>query len=332
MTDNSDLFIRASAIVIHSGKASTSFLQRRLALGYNAAARLIERMEDAGIVSRPDHVGRREVASVESIRAAIEIGGIAQKLPEAERLAFGAAIANMLAPESLAARIETLRRAGKIGASAEAIAWHLAAYGANPGPGSYPHDSSDFERCELLLAVAPELHANFAAMAEVSPYWAALAPRWEELRDTPREQRHTRMQEILAPIVDADPNATRLGPGITMHADSQIVEGVREAHQKERKRKRKPDMKPDPTFDAGSNNAYNVTADELRQFIERCEQLDAEAKDIAEQKKEVMAEAKGRGYDTKVMRKIIALRKRKADDIAEEEAILEMYKQALGMA
>ncbi len=80
-----------------------------------------------------------------------------------------------------------------------------------------------------------------------------------------------------------------------------------------------------------SDDPYNVTADELRQFIERFEQLDAEKKDISEQQKEVMAEAKGRGYDTKVLKKIIALRKRKADDIAEEEAILELYKQALGM-
>ena len=79
------------------------------------------------------------------------------------------------------------------------------------------------------------------------------------------------------------------------------------------------------------NDAYTVTADELRQFIERIEQLDAEKADLAEQAKEVMAEAKGRGYDTKVMKKVIALRKRSADDIAEEEAILEMYKSALGM-
>jgi uncharacterized protein (UPF0335 family) len=74
-----------------------------------------------------------------------------------------------------------------------------------------------------------------------------------------------------------------------------------------------------------------VAADELRQFIERYEQLDAEKKDVAEQQKELMAEAKGRGYDTKVMRKVIALRKRSADDIAEEESILELYKSALGM-
>lgn len=80
-----------------------------------------------------------------------------------------------------------------------------------------------------------------------------------------------------------------------------------------------------------SDTTYRVTADELRQFIERIERLEAEKKDIAEQQKEVMAEAKGRGYDTKVMRKVIALRKRDAADIAEEEAVLEMYKEALGM-
>ena len=79
------------------------------------------------------------------------------------------------------------------------------------------------------------------------------------------------------------------------------------------------------------DSLYRVTADELRQFIERFERLEAEKKDIADAQKEVMAEAKGRGYDTKVMRKVIALRKRDRDDIAEEEAVLEMYKEALGM-
>lgn len=74
-----------------------------------------------------------------------------------------------------------------------------------------------------------------------------------------------------------------------------------------------------------------VAGQELRQFIERVERLEAEKKDIADQVKEVMAEAKGRGYDTKVMRKVISLRKRDKDDIAEEEAILEMYMSALGM-
>ncbi|MEJ6388318.1 DUF2312 domain-containing protein [Gymnodinialimonas ulvae] len=88
----------------------------------------------------------------------------------------------------------------------------------------------------------------------------------------------------------------------------------------------------DDVSDASARpESYRVTADELRQFIERFERLEMEKKDLADQQKEVMAEAKSRGYDTRVMRKVIALRKREPDDIAEEEAVLEMYKEALGM-
>lgn len=86
-----------------------------------------------------------------------------------------------------------------------------------------------------------------------------------------------------------------------------------------------------PADETNSEASYRVTADELRSFVERIERLEQEKKDIAEQVKEVLAEAKGRGYDTAVMRKVIALRKRDRDDIAEEEAVLEMYKEALGM-
>ena len=80
------------------------------------------------------------------------------------------------------------------------------------------------------------------------------------------------------------------------------------------------------------DRAYAVSADELRQFVERAEQLAAEKRDLSEQEKEVFSEAKGRGYDTKALRKIIAMRKRKPDDLAEEAAILDLYKSALGMA
>ena len=83
--------------------------------------------------------------------------------------------------------------------------------------------------------------------------------------------------------------------------------------------------------DTPTDESYRVTATELRQFIERFERLEMEKKDLADQQKEVMAEAKARGYDTKVMRKLVALRRRDKDDIAEEEAVLEMYKAALGM-
>ena len=91
-------------------------------------------------------------------------------------------------------------------------------------------------------------------------------------------------------------------------------------------------MKNSPEDLAVAQSAYDVTAAELRQFVERYENLDAEKKDITDQQKDVMAEAKGRGYDTKALRKIIALRKKKPDEIAEEEAVLDLYKAALGMS
>jgi len=68
-----------------------------------------------------------------------------------------------------------------------------------------------------------------------------------------------------------------------------------------------------------SQSSYRVASDELRAFIERFERLDAEKKDISDQQKEVMSEAKGRGYDTKVLRKIVGLRKREPQEISEEE-------------
>jgi uncharacterized protein (UPF0335 family) len=77
---------------------------------------------------------------------------------------------------------------------------------------------------------------------------------------------------------------------------------------------------------------HAVTADELRSFVERYELIEAEKKDLAEQQKEIMAEAKGRGYDTARIKEIIALRKKDPDDVAEAEAVLELYKAALGMA
>ena len=84
-------------------------------------------------------------------------------------------------------------------------------------------------------------------------------------------------------------------------------------------------------MDDNSGGSYRVAADELRQFVERFENLEIEKRNISDQQKEVMAEAKSRGYDTKIMRKLVVLRKRDLQDLAEEEAILSMYKSALDM-
>ena len=90
-------------------------------------------------------------------------------------------------------------------------------------------------------------------------------------------------------------------------------------------------MKPDPDLDQAGRTAYRVTASKLRAFVERYERFEAEKREIADQQKEVMAEAKARGYDTKILRKIVALRKKDPQEIAEEQAVLDLYMDALGM-
>ncbi len=74
-----------------------------------------------------------------------------------------------------------------------------------------------------------------------------------------------------------------------------------------------------------------VAADELRLLIERIERLNEEKKAIADDIKDVFAEAKGRGYDGTAIKKLIQIRAKKREEYQEEEAILETYMQALGM-
>lgn len=75
----------------------------------------------------------------------------------------------------------------------------------------------------------------------------------------------------------------------------------------------------------------NVAADQLRLFIERIERLEEEKKGIGDDIKDVYLEAKATGYDTKIMREIIRLRKMPKHDRQEMEAILQTYLAALGM-
>jgi uncharacterized protein (UPF0335 family) len=73
-----------------------------------------------------------------------------------------------------------------------------------------------------------------------------------------------------------------------------------------------------------------VDASHLRAFLERIERLEEEKQAIADDIKQVYSEAKGSGYDTKIMRKVISIRKMDRDKRAEEEAMLELYLSALG--
>ena len=81
-----------------------------------------------------------------------------------------------------------------------------------------------------------------------------------------------------------------------------------------------------------TETSNTVAAGQLRAFIERIERLEEEKKTIADDIKEVFAEAKGTGFDTKAMRTLIRLRKKDRAEREEEEAILDMYLNALGMA
>lgn len=80
-----------------------------------------------------------------------------------------------------------------------------------------------------------------------------------------------------------------------------------------------------------TNTETNVAAEELRAFIERIERLEEEKKTIADDIKDVKAEAKGRGYDTRVINLIVRIRKQDPSERAEVDAITELYMNALGM-
>lgn len=92
-----------------------------------------------------------------------------------------------------------------------------------------------------------------------------------------------------------------------------------------------PRNEPDDLDNDVSETSQTVAAGQLRAFIERVERLEEEKQTIADDIKEVYAEMKGTGFDTKAVRKIIRMRKRDAAQRQEEQAILDLYCAALGM-
>lgn len=78
-------------------------------------------------------------------------------------------------------------------------------------------------------------------------------------------------------------------------------------------------------------NTEAVAADQLRSFVERIERIEEEIKGLNEDKSDIYKEAKANGFDVKVLRKVVALRRKDYAERQEEDAILEIYMQALGM-
>ena len=82
---------------------------------------------------------------------------------------------------------------------------------------------------------------------------------------------------------------------------------------------------------AKSADAGGVAAQQLRAFVDRIERLEEEKKALADDIKEVYAEAKGNGFDTKIMRQVIKLRKMEPADRNEQDELLDLYRKALAL-
>lgn len=80
-----------------------------------------------------------------------------------------------------------------------------------------------------------------------------------------------------------------------------------------------------------TDQAYRVTADRLTSFVERIEAQNAQIKDETAARKQIYDEAKSEGYSAKAIRELIKLRAMKPDERAEDEAVLDMYKAAIGL-
>ncbi len=89
--------------------------------------------------------------------------------------------------------------------------------------------------------------------------------------------------------------------------------------------------------DAGSNDTQdnaqwgNISADRLRSIIERIERLEEEKKALSSDIKDIYAESKSAGFDPKIIRKLISIRKQEPADVEEQETMLDVYRRALGM-
>ena len=75
----------------------------------------------------------------------------------------------------------------------------------------------------------------------------------------------------------------------------------------------------------------NIAADRLRSLIERIERLEEEKKALSSDIKDIFAEAKSAGFDVKVLRQLIRIRKQEPADVEEQETLLDVYRRALGM-
>lgn len=100
---------------------------------------------------------------------------------------------------------------GRTGMSSKAIAAHLLGLECD---GSYPHDGGDFGRCEKLLEAVPSFRERLTEMTSVNKYWAAIAPRWGEIRSA--SDKYEKIKSITRPIEDEDLRVVRLSETVSI--------------------------------------------------------------------------------------------------------------------
>ncbi|MFO1185334.1 MAG: DUF2312 domain-containing protein [Bauldia sp.] len=86
------------------------------------------------------------------------------------------------------------------------------------------------------------------------------------------------------------------------------------------------------TAKRGNSNSVGIAGAQLKSIVERIERLEEEKKALSDDIRDVYAEAKGNGFDTKTLRQVIRLRKQDSAERVEQEALLDLYLNALGMA
>ena len=217
-------------------------------------------------------------------------------------------------------------KSGNIGASSKTI-YNFFISGP-PNDPAYPHDSADFGRCAALLEAVPEWEKRLSEMAAIGgmegEIWAALAEVWIALATYHAaedfDHLNQRLKEIIEPIEKASGRVFAVGKNAKVTLPKSMA----------------TDRPAGPGHNSGDEpepkDVGGVAGARLRAFLDRVERLEEEKSGIAEDIKDIFAEAKGVGFDVKTMRRILKLRKMDSQKRQEEEEILDLYLSAIGMA
>lgn len=194
---------------------------------------------------------------------------------------------------------------------------------------SYPHDSSDFGRCLKVLQDFPEWEARLPEMYKLpgvaGEVWAALAPMWGTLKGLYMQDANLcsrAIKAIIAPLEAESGQVIPVGKNAKIILPCALVSEKSADHEK---------ASVGPQHGKNDEKPADVSGRRIKSYLERIERLEEEKKGMADDIKDIYAEAKGTGFDPSILRKMIRLRKMDIEKRREEDALLELYMAAIGM-